>query len=90
MSDRKKRVDPIPDEFASYEDAAEFWDTHDTMDYPDAFRTIDVEVEFRGRYHEIELDEDVAAMLREQARDLGLTPSRLASDILRQQFASVV
>jgi hypothetical protein len=24
MSDQRKRVDPIPDEFASYEEAAEF------------------------------------------------------------------
>ena len=37
---RKKPIDPIPEEFASYEEAAEFWDTHDTTDYPDAFRTV--------------------------------------------------
>jgi len=33
----RKRVDPIPEEFASYEEAAEFWDTHDTTDYPKLF-----------------------------------------------------
>ncbi len=37
MKARKKHVDPIPKEFASYEEAAEFWDTHDTTDYPDNF-----------------------------------------------------
>ena len=36
---KTKRIDPIPTEFASYEEAAEFWDTHDTSDYPSAFRT---------------------------------------------------
>jgi hypothetical protein len=30
MPNSGKRVDPIPDEFATYEDAAAFWDTHDT------------------------------------------------------------
>jgi len=50
---RKKHVDPIPEEFASYEEAAEFWDTHDTTDYPDAFRTVDAVAEFKGRHHEI-------------------------------------
>jgi ankyrin repeat protein len=39
---KTKRIDPIPTEFASYEEAAEFWDTHDTSDYPSAFRTANV------------------------------------------------
>lgn len=41
---KKKRVDPILEEFDSYEDAAEFWDTHDTTDYPDAFRTLEAKL----------------------------------------------
>lgn len=48
MSDKRKQVDPIPEEFASYEEAAEFWDTHDTTDYPESFETVSVEAEFRG------------------------------------------
>ena len=31
---------PIPEEFASREEAAEFWDAHDTTDYPDSFETV--------------------------------------------------
>jgi len=37
---KKKRIDPIPQEFTSYEQAAEFWDKHDTTHYPDTFRTV--------------------------------------------------
>lgn len=33
MSDKPKRIDPIPDEFSSYEEAAEFWDSHDLTDF---------------------------------------------------------
>jgi hypothetical protein len=33
MSSKPKQTDPLPEEFASYEEAAEFWDTHDTTDY---------------------------------------------------------
>ena len=40
MNDQQKQIDPIPEEFASYEEAAEFWDTHDTTDYLDSFETI--------------------------------------------------
>ena len=87
MNDKKRHVDPIPDEFASYEEAAEFWDTHDTTDYPEVFQTVDVKAEFRGRHYEVEIDEDVIKVLREQARMHGVTVSRLASDMLRQQIS---
>jgi len=65
---KQKHVEPIPEEFDSYEEAAEFWDTHDTTDYPDAFRTVDVETTFRGRYYEIEIEADVVEVLQAQAR----------------------
>jgi predicted phosphatase len=86
MVAKRKRVDPIPEEFASYEEAADFWDTHDTTDYPDAFRTVEAVVEFRRRRYEVEIDEDVASVLRAEARQKGVTISHLASDLLRQQL----
>ena len=85
---KQKRVEPIPEEFASYEEAAEFWDTHDTIDYPDAFQTVDVETTFRSRYYEIEIEADVAEVLQAHARQKGVTVSNLASDLLRQQLAT--
>ena len=85
---KKKGMDPIPEEFDSYEKAAEFWDTHDTTDYPNAFRTTEVESEFRSRHYEVELEEEVIRKLRAQARQKGVTVSRLASDLLREQLVS--
>ncbi len=79
---RKKRVEPIPEEFASYEEAAEFWNTHDTTDYPDVFRTVEVKTEFRGRYYEIEIAEDVVNFLRKRAQQLGVSVGDLASHLL--------
>ncbi len=84
---KKKRVDPIPEEFASYEEAAEFWDTHDTTDYPDAFRTIEATTKFRRRFYEIEIEADVVKTLQVKARQKRITVSRLATDLLRQQLA---
>ena len=88
MRDEYGMIEVCPEEFASYEEAAEFWDTHDTTDYPDAFRTVDVETTFRGRYYEIEIEADVAEVLQAHARQKGVTVSNLASDILRQQLAT--
>ena len=66
MSKKNKNNNAIPDEFASYEQAAEFWSTPDTTDYPDAF-------------DEVELDKDVINALRKQAQKLCVPISRLAS-----------
>jgi hypothetical protein len=84
---RRKQLDSIPEEFSSYEEAAEFWDTHDTADYVDRFRTTDVVSELTKRHYEIEINSDVMRILRARARRKGVSVSRLASDLLRQQLS---
>ena len=86
MNDKKKPVEPIPEEFATYEEAAEFWDSHDTTDYPEAFETVDLTAELRQRHYEIEIDEDIIKALRERARKHGMPVRRLVSEMLRQQM----
>ena len=88
---QRKRIDPIPDEFASYDEAAEFWDTHDTTDYPDAFSTVEVQSvqsEPKKRHTEIEIDGEVIKVLRAQARRRGVTPGHLVNDILRRRLTT--
>lgn len=85
---KKRHVDPIPEEFGSYEEAADFWDSHDTTDYPDAFRTVNVSTEFRRRHYEVELEPDVVSELRSRARRRGVRPGHLASDLLRKQLGT--
>ena len=82
---QKKKIDPIPEIFGSYEEAATFWDTHDTTDYLDDFETVEVQAQFRHRHFEIEIDEDVLTLLRYKAKSKGLSVRNLANDILRQQ-----
>lgn len=89
MKNKRKKVEPIPDEFASYEKAAEFWDTHDTTDYPDVFQTVDAQTELRKRHYEVEVDEDVIKVLKKKAHKLGVPISRLASEMLRRELSQV-
>jgi hypothetical protein len=84
----EKQVDPIPESFSSIEEAGDFWDTHDTTDYPDAFQTVEATTELRNRYYEIEIDMTVAQALRDEARQRGVTANDLATEILRQQLAA--
>jgi CopG antitoxin of type II toxin-antitoxin system len=83
---KKKKVDPIPDGFTSTEAAAEFWDKHDTTDYPGEFRTIKVVSEFRNRHYEIPIDGDVVIRLQERARRTRVPLGRLASELLRKEL----
>ncbi len=88
MNDKNKTIDPIPEEFASYEEAADFWDTHDTTDYLEFLQPVEVDTQFRKRYIELEIDEDVVTALHKKAKKMGIPANRLASDLLRQQLAT--
>jgi len=82
----KNNIDPIPEKFNSLEEAGEFWDTHDTMDYPDAFETVEMRSKLRHRYFEVEIDMSVAQALRDKARQQGVSASDLATEMIRQQL----
>lgn len=86
MSKEPKRVDPPPDEFASYEEAAEFWDTHDTTDYPDSFEDVPVHAGLKRRRFEVEVDEDLMKVLSAQAHERGVAVSRLVNEMLREKI----
>ena len=85
MTDIPKIIDPIPEEFASYEEAAEFWDTHDTTDYPESFETVEMQAELLRRRFEVEIDADLMPMLSKQAQNRGVKVSRLVSELLREK-----
>ena len=84
MQSGKRPRDELPQEFSSYEDAGAFWDTHDSTDYVDQMTPVDVDARMQGRHFEIEIDEDVAALLRDRAASEHVPASKLASDLLRE------
>ncbi|HZT57123.1 MAG TPA: CopG family antitoxin [Pyrinomonadaceae bacterium] len=88
MSSKRKQIDPLPDEFNSYEEAAEFWDTHDTTDYSEHFVTIEAEAELKRRRFEVEVDERLMEVLRARAKERGVTVNRLVSEMLRDKLRS--
>jgi predicted phosphatase len=83
---KRKRIDPIPEQFASHEDAAKFWDAHDTTYYPEVFRTVRIVAELRNRHYEVAIEGDVIEALETQARRRGVTLGHLASDLLRRRL----
>jgi len=86
MNDKQKPIDLLPEEFASYEEAAEFWDAHDTTDYADEFETVEAEVKLKRRRFEVEIDADLMPALTEQAHKRGVAVRNVVSDILREKL----
>jgi len=45
-----KKSKQIPESFETYDEAAEFWDTHDSTDFMDVLEKVDVKVAIQKRY----------------------------------------
>jgi predicted DNA binding CopG/RHH family protein len=75
MTENNRRIPA----FASKEEEAAFWDTHDTTDYEEEFRPVTVRFA-RNLSHPltIRLDPETIAELREQAHAKGIGPTTLA------------
>jgi len=80
--------EPIPEHFATLEEAAEFWDTHDLADYWDLTEEVDFEVNLQRRRYLVSLDPDLARKLTAEAHVRGLSTETLVnlwlSDKLRE------
>jgi predicted DNA binding CopG/RHH family protein len=77
MTQKKQRKSRIP-EFASRQEEAEWFDTHDMADYQDEFKT--VHARFAKNLSEgitIRLDPKTLTELRTQARQKGIGPTAL-------------
>jgi hypothetical protein len=85
-SERKKKKDVLPETFSSYEEAGEFWDTHDSTDYIDDLIPVEAEVTMMRRYYEIEIEEDVMKALEERASLQNIPVEKLANDLLKRQL----
>jgi hypothetical protein len=89
MTTKYERVHDLPEEFASYEEAAEFWDTHDTTDYLDSSHPVKVLSVFKKRHYSVEIDAVVVESLRRYSKKKGVSLGHLVSDLLRQQLAEM-
>jgi hypothetical protein len=83
----KKKPEKIPEEFKTYEEAAEFWDTHDSTDYLDDLEELEMEVDIKKRHYLIELDMNTAELLKKSAKKKGVPISLLANELIQKQLA---
>lgn len=87
MPRNRKSRDPLPKSFKTIDEFVEFWDTHSTADYPEAFREIKGEVNVqRRRYYRVAVDSQVGAKLAREARAQGLTLDALVNQMLAEHL----
>ncbi len=89
MAKRKKSKDPIPESFASLEEAAEFWDTHDSGDYWEYTKPahFDVKLEKHPRY--LAMDRSVARKLARAAKKRKVPANVLGNLLLQERLMKI-
>lgn len=77
--------------FASYEEEANFWDTHGIKDYWDTFEPVKLKVSKNlSRGITIRFDEETLQELREYAHKKGMGPTTLARMWILEQLESIL
>jgi hypothetical protein len=83
--------EPIPEHFATIEEAAEFWDTHDLADYWDLTEEVDFQADLQHRRYLVSLDPELAEKVAAEAHKRGLSTETLInlwlSEKLRESAA---
>ncbi|MGC2234661.1 MAG: CopG family antitoxin [Pyrinomonadaceae bacterium] len=86
MGNKNKIIDPLPDSFATEEEAGEFWDTHSTTDYAGYLQPTDDIIEIKKRVFEVQVAEDVFQKLQQEADSLHQSVPKVVDKILRKQL----
>ena len=89
MQNINKKIDPLPKEFASEEEAEEFWSTNSITDYEEFLEPEDLEVNLKRRHFEIEIDEQSFMALCASAKKRQKPMKQLASEILKEKLEAV-
>ena len=88
MKGKSKIIDPLPDSFATEEEAGEFWDSHSTMDYAEQFEPVNDVIKIGKRVFEVRVEEDVFQKLQQEAKSLRQSVPEVVDQILRKTLAA--
>ena len=87
MKNKDKLHDPLPEMFATVEEAGEFWDTHSTSDYEEYLEPGDDEIEIQQRIFEVPVAADVFRQLQREARSSQESVPKFVDHLLRERLA---
>ncbi len=83
----RKDKDPIPENFSTLDEAAEFWDTHSLEDYPEYLTEInDVEVDIKEKRVSMSIAVYLDKQARKIARQEGISTETLLNLWIREKI----
>ena len=85
MGKNNKQRDPLPEEFPTLEEAAEFWDTHSLADYEDLQKDVVFEVEPRSETNYFAVEKALAERIDQLAQLQGVLPETLVNLWLKEK-----
>ena len=80
--------DPLPENFESLEEAAEFWDRHDVTDYDDLMTEVHFDVDLQRRTVLTALEPELAKRVAEVAQRQGIATETLINLWLSEKLAA--
>lgn len=75
----------MPEHFNSLEEAAEFWDTHDSADYEDYMKVVECEVSIKRRVYLVELNHELYDKVRVIAQEKGIPAETLVNQWVQEK-----
>lgn len=81
--------EPLPEAFASEDEAGEFWVTHSTADCEEYLEPVDAVIDIRRRRFETEVDQETFYAINECARKINIFVKSIASNILKENISSL-
>jgi hypothetical protein len=76
----RKTTDPLPEEFETFEELAEFWDTHDLTDYEESLNPVSLEVVSEPTHeYVITLSSSLNTVMREAQKKEGVSVNTLVN-----------
>ena len=88
MGRSRKKIDPLPDEFNSLEEAGEFWDTHDSTDYEEYMIPVHFDVDLKWSVEELRFPLELMREVRRIARQQDLSTEALINLWLQEKVAA--
>jgi len=83
-----KNRDPLPEHFNSLEEAAEFWDTHDSGDYEEFFSDVECSFDIKKRTHLISMDGTLYDEVRAIAKKKRIPADKLVARWIKEKLRS--
>ena len=76
-------------QFKTYEEAAEWFDTHDMSDYQDRMRPVDFHFDLRKNRDWVELEREIAKSVRKLAKKQNVPTRKLVNEWLKERLENL-